>query len=136
MPDAGGNTDSMNRKQSKRTGIRTENNRKARPSARSGRRDDEMDELKQKLEKYGQSHLYEGFKGLDADAAEAYRKTLESIDYELVSRLYRAASGNAENTQEEAEGDSVYSPMPVTDSAKLCPEIREQYIKRGSEIIR
>ena len=95
----------------------------------------DLNSLKKTLEAHGQSQLLEGLSDsrFCDDCRAEYLKKLAAIDYDLTARLYRQAAAPAGS--ETPEGAGEITPIPVTDSAKLTPEQRRQYIAAGEAII-
>ncbi|MBO7406486.1 MAG: hypothetical protein J6V14_02560, partial [Clostridia bacterium] len=98
----------------------------------------ELDLIKKKLEAYGQSRLLEGLGDprFCDDCRAEFIKKLEGIDFDLVRRLYEQAAAGASPAGAGTDGGpEQIAPIPVTDSGKLTPEQRGQYIAAGEAII-
>jgi len=89
-----------------------------------------IEEMKLKLEKYGQEHVILAYNRADEKTKEELLKQVERIDFEQLEELYQMAK--SEIVFEEAK----IEPLPYVDSSKISKEEKEKYIKKGEEIIK
>ena len=88
-----------------------------------------LEELKRKLEEYGQTHLISFLNELTEQEKEEYINRLEQIDFEQADSLYKSRN-DISHEQEKIE------PMAYVDRLKLSDEEKDKYTKIGEEIIR
>lgn len=88
-----------------------------------------FEEMKNKLEKYGQEHVIAAYNRADEKTKEKLLNQIEKIDFSQLNELY-------EMTKKEIKFEnSKIEPMPYVDSAKLSEEEKKKYIEIGEKII-
>lgn len=88
-----------------------------------------INEAKEILEKYGQTHVFKAYERLPEARKKDLENQLLSIDFERIARLY-------ENTKiKPSTGDDIIEPMPYADANKLTEEEKGKYLEKGDEII-
>lgn len=86
--------------------------------------------LIEKLKKYGQEHLLNGFDSLDDDGQRLLLSDIESVDFELMAKLYENVGKPTENNKRVK-----LTPVKAEVVSKLNPEVREKYEKAGIETL-
>lgn len=88
-----------------------------------------INEAKEILEKYGQTHVLRAYERLPEVRKKDLENQILSIDFERIARLY-------EKTKiKPSTGDDIIEPMPYADANKLTEEEKEKYLEKGDEII-
>ncbi len=88
-----------------------------------------INEAKEILEKYGQTHVLKAYERLSEEGKKELENQVLSIDFERIAQLY-------EKTKiKPSTGSDVIEPMPYADANKLTEEEREKYLEKGDEII-
>ncbi|MBQ9313531.1 MAG: UTP--glucose-1-phosphate uridylyltransferase [Clostridia bacterium] len=88
------------------------------------------EEMKEKLEKYNQTHVLAAYDRADDATKEKLLTQVERIDFEQLKELYHMTQ-----TEIKFENNKI-EPMPYVDSAKLNEEEKKKYIEIGENIIR
>ena len=88
----------------------------------------ELNEIKQKLEKYNQSHLLKFYDQLDDNQKEKLLNSISSIDFDKINSLYL-------KKDEQIKHDLV-EPLAYIDRLKLRSKEIEHYKKIGEDIIK
>ena len=89
-----------------------------------------FEEMKEKLERYGQTHVITAYNRADELTKEKLLEQVERINFEQLQELYKS-------TKEEIRLENVnIEPMPYIDSQKLTEEERNRYIQKGEDIIK
>ena len=91
--------------------------------------DENLNEIKWTLKKYGQEHLLNGYDKLDEKKKIELKKQIESIDFELIKSLYE----NTKKTPEVEEFE--IQPIDYMDKEKLYDNYKE-YHAIGAEAIK
>lgn len=86
-----------------------------------------FEEIKILLEKYGQQHLLMFYNELNDVERENLLKQIESIDFELVGKLYKERNAISNN--------DIIEPIPYVDKLKLSDNEIESYTKIGKQAI-
>lgn len=88
-----------------------------------------FEEMKEKLEEYGQGHVLLAYQRSDEATKEKLLNQVERIDFEQLKSLYQL-------TKQKIEfGDTKIEPMPYVDSSKLTEEEKKHYVQLGEEAI-
>lgn len=89
-----------------------------------------LDEIKVKLEKYGQEHLLLSYDRLDEEGKEKLLRQIENINFDECNELYAL-------TKETKKFDNItLEALKVTDASALSDEEIKQITKLGEKIIR
>ena len=89
-----------------------------------------LEEVKSKVEKYGQEHLLLSYERLDEAGKKKLLNQIKNIDFEECKKLY-------ELTQKEILFEDVkLEPLKVTDASKLTDEEIEKITSIGENIIK
>ena len=89
-----------------------------------------QDELKAKVEKYGQNQIMANYEKLDEKTKEELAEQIERIDFEKLNNLY-------EQTKEEVSFENdVIEPISYIEKAKLSEEEYNKYLKLGEDAIK
>ena len=88
-----------------------------------------INNAKEILEKYGQTHVLNSYERLSDEEKEELLNQVLSIDFEKIADLY-------EKTKiKPTTGNDVLEPMPYVDANKLNDDEKENYMTKGDEII-
>lgn len=89
-----------------------------------------FEEMKEKLEKYGQEHVIQAYNRADEKTKEILLNQVERIDFEQLRELF-------EMTQKDIKfEDFKIEPLPYVDSNKLSEEEKNIYFEVGKKIIK
>lgn len=88
-----------------------------------------LDEIKMKLVSFGQEHVLNFWDSLTEEEQETLLEQIESIDFELVSKIYNERN-NISNT------DDIIEPLNYVDKLKLSNKEIEQYTLLGEQAIK
>ena len=81
--------------------------------------DENLNEIKWTLKKYGQEHLLNGYDNLDEKKKKELLKQINNIDFELIKSLY-------ENTKKTPEVENFeIQPIDYMDKEKLYDNYKE-----------
>lgn len=89
-----------------------------------------LENAKEVLKNYGQEHVLLSYERLSDSDKEKLLDQVLSIDFEQLKRLYEKTKNN-----EVLQNDKI-EPLAYKDSDKLSKEEKEEYIKKGEDIIR
>ena len=87
-----------------------------------------LEEIKMKLVSYGQEHLLTFYNELNEQEQNELLNQIDSIDFELVSKLYN-------NRNSMANTDDVIEPLGYVDKLKLSNKEIEMYTEMGKRAI-
>ncbi len=91
---------------------------------------DKLEDIKNKLKKYGQEHLLLYYDRMDNLKREKLLEQIENIDFDLMNDLY-------ESTKKPLDLKNVIiEPIEHTDKSKLTVAEREMYEEKGIEAIK
>lgn len=89
-----------------------------------------FEELKEKVEKYGQEQVLNNYDKSDETTREALSEQIQRIDFEKLNKLY-------EQTKNEVSFDNdVIEPISYVDKEKLSQEDYEKYLEIGETAIK
>ena len=91
---------------------------------------EDLESIKKTLKKYGQEHLLLKYNELDEENKEKLLSQIETIDFELMQKLYNQASKPA------SQDNVTIEPIEHVDKAKLPVSEKEMYEKKGVEAIK
>jgi putative uridylyltransferase len=91
---------------------------------------DRLEEIKKKLEKYGQEHLLMFYDKMNADEQKELLNKIENIDFKLMDNLYKNAKKTADFKKE------VIEPVEYVEKSKLTSAERKMYEQKGIEAIK
>ena len=92
--------------------------------------DKKLEEIKEKLKKYGQEHLLQKYEEMDVDQKAELLDQIENIDFDLMKDLYEKAQHPVDF------GNVTIEPIEHVDKSKLTATEREMYEKKGIEAIK
>ena len=92
--------------------------------------DKKLEEIKEKLKKYGQEHLLQKYEEMDVDQKAELLDQIENIDFDLMKDLYEKAQHPVDY------GNVTIEPIEHVDKSKLTATEREMYEKKGIEAIK
>lgn len=89
-----------------------------------------LEEIKEKLKKYGQEHLLLSYERLDEDGKEKLLNQIENIDFEECKRLF-------DLTKKKKEFENVkLEPLKVQDATRLSVEELKNITFKGEKLIK
>ena len=74
-----------------------------------------MDELRQKLEKHGQSHLLDFWDEISEDEKESLKTELDNLDLEYTTQSFERCTQAAEDKANAGKVDDRMMPVPSKD---------------------
>ena len=89
-----------------------------------------LEEVKEKLKKYGQEHLLLSYDRLDDAGKEKLLKQIEHIDFEQCKELFELTKNKKEFTDIKLE------PLKVTDASKITDEEIKRISFKGEKLIK
>ncbi|MBR3697885.1 MAG: UTP--glucose-1-phosphate uridylyltransferase [Clostridia bacterium] len=92
--------------------------------------DRKIEDIKKKLKKYGQEHLFQKFDEMNDDQKAELLNQIETIDFDLMKDLYEKAKNPVDFENITIE------PIEHVDKSKLTVAEREMYEKKGIEAIK
>ena len=92
--------------------------------------EENLENVKEKLKKYGQEHLLLKYHDMDENTQEELLNEINNIDFDLMNRLY------SEAVKPHKEDDVKIEPIEHVDKSKLTVAEREMYEKKGIEAIK
>ncbi len=92
--------------------------------------EENLENVKEKLKKYGQEHLLLKYHDMDENTQEELLNQINSIDFELMQKLYQKA------IEPKHEEEVKIEPIEHVDKSKLTASERELYEKKGIEAIK
>ena len=92
--------------------------------------EEDIQNLKKKLKKYGQEHLLLKYHEMDENRQEELLEEINNIDFELLKELY-------EKTKKPIEDkDVLIEPVDYVDKSKMTAKEKDSYEKKGIEAIK
>ena len=88
------------------------------------------EEMREKLNLYGQAHLIGFYGELSAAEKSQLENQLETIDFALMERLFR------QTQEQKAEPPAGIEPIPCAVEAAWTTQEKQNYYLRGMEILR
>jgi UDP-N-acetylglucosamine/UDP-N-acetylgalactosamine diphosphorylase len=76
----------------------------------------EMDELRQKLEKYGQGHLLDFWEKITEDQQKTLKTELDNLDLEYTTQSFERCIEEANNKAKVGKVDGRMNPVPSKDT--------------------
>ena len=92
--------------------------------------EENLENVKEKLRKYGQEHLLLKYHDMDENTQEELLNEINNIDFDLMQKLYSDA------IKPRVEDDVKIEPIEHVDKSKLTASEREMYEKKGIEAIK
>lgn len=91
---------------------------------------DRLEEIKEKLKKYGQEHLLMFYDKMGTEEQNELLNKIENIDFDLMKNLYKNAQ-KVEDFKKE-----VIEPVEYVEKSKLTSAERKMYEQKGIEAIK
>ena len=91
---------------------------------------DRLDEMKEKLKKYGQEHLLMFYDKMEPEEQKELLNKIDSIDFDLMQNLYKNVKKSADFKKE------VIEPVEYVEKSKLTSAERKMYETKGIEAIK
>lgn len=89
-----------------------------------------LDEIKKKLEKYGQEHLLMFYDKMNEEEQKELLNKIENIDFDLMEKLYK-------NAQKPADFENnIIEPVEYVEKSKLTSAEKKMYKQKGIEAIK
>ena len=89
------------------------------------------EEVEEKLKKYKQEHLLNGYENLTDQKKIELLKQLESIDFELINSLYRNMDKEEKENKVKIEPIEYMDKYNLKDKFKYYEQIGEKAIRQG-----
>ena len=93
--------------------------------------EEKLEAVKEKLIKYGQEHLLNGYDKLDEKNKKILLTQIEDIDFDLIKSLYENTSKEAKKSEIEVEPIEYLDKYKLKDKFKYYKELGEKEIKQG-----
>lgn len=88
------------------------------------------EEIREKLNQYGQAHILRFYDELNKEEKEILEKQIETINFEMIGNLYRQIR------QQQEESSVRIEPIPCTVETTWTEEQRKKYYNTGTEILK
>ena len=88
------------------------------------------EEIREKLNQYGQAHILRFYDELNKEEIELLEKQIETINFEMIGNLYRQIR------QQQEESSVRIEPIPCTVETTWTEEQRKKYYNTGTEILK
>ena len=93
--------------------------------------DDNLEQLKAILKKYGQEHLLNNYNKLDEDHKKRLLEQIKEIDFELVNSLYESTKKELKNSKDKITPIDYLDKFKLGDKFKYYEDIGKKAIKQG-----
>ncbi|MBO5142307.1 MAG: UTP--glucose-1-phosphate uridylyltransferase [Clostridia bacterium] len=89
----------------------------------------------EKLEKYGQTHLLRFYDELTEDEKEVLLRQIDSVDFEEIKNI-TSCNNTCDNKENSSFSNNEISPIDVVDKYELNEEEKQNYTQIGEDLIK